>query len=433
MKVLLIYPNQPAVATQPPLGLMYIASMLRADGHQPRIIEGNAEMIKRMRYDTDFIGITCMSSMYSEIIKMRDYFHEHNPLIPLVFGGVHATILPESLLDPKYPDYVVQGEGELTMLEIVNGLSRPGILKGVPCEDLDDLPFPARDLVNKRYLKHSVSILAARGCPNNCSFCQPTLRKLFGEKVRRRSPNNVRSEMWDCHRKFGVEDFEFFDDTFTADQNWISDFCDLMDREPFKWKALSRVDMLDFEILERMKEAGLTKLSLGIESGSQEILNSYSKGTTVEQNHRVLEWCAELGIKVHGFFMIGALEETRETIEQTRQFIRDHKFDTIFVTITTPTPCTRLYDRVLKEGRLKVPWDQFNLLGSLTTTGKRGSADELVPMRLYHLTAEEVIKARNLILQEFYLKRARNPLYLLRFIKNNSLNYTLEAAKNVFH
>lgn len=433
MKVLLIYPTFPAIATQPPLGLMYIASMLRADGHQIKIIEGNAETIKRARIDTDIIGITCMTSMYSEIIKMRDHFHLHQPDIPLVFGGVHATILPESLLDPKYPDYVVQGEGELTMLEIVNGLSRPGILQGFPCEDLDDLPFPARDLVNKRYLKHSVSILAARGCPFYCSFCQPTLRRVFGEKVRRRSPHNVRSEMWNCYQRFRVEDFEFFDDTFTADKNWIYDFCDLLDHFFFKWRALSRVDMLDFEILERMKEAGLTKLSLGIESGSQEILNSYSKGTTVEQNDRVLKWCAELGIKVHGFFMIGALEETKETIEQTRRFIRDHKFDTIFVTITTPTPCTRLYDRALKEGRLKVPWQKFNLLGSLTTTGKRGSADELVPMKLYHLTAEEVLKARNRILQEFYLKKARHPLYLLRFIRNNSLNYTREAAKNVFH
>jgi anaerobic magnesium-protoporphyrin IX monomethyl ester cyclase len=437
MKVLLVYPNQPAVATQPPLGLMYIASMLRFDGHQVQIIEGNAESIQAQYlaglYDPDYIGITCMSSMYSEIIKMRDFFHNKAPLISLIFGGVHATILPESLLDPRYPDYVVQGEGELTILEIVNGLSRPGILQGQSPEPLDDLPFPARDLVDKRYLKHSVSILAARGCPFNCSFCQPTLRKVFGEKVRRRSPNNVRSEMWNCYQRFRVEDFEFFDDTFTADKNWVYDFCDLLDHFFFKWKALSRVDMLDFEILERMKEAGLTKLSLGIESGSQEILNSYSKGTTVEQNDRVLKWCEELGIKVHGFFMIGALEETEKSIKQTRQFIRDHKFDTIFVTITTPTPCTRLYDRAEKEGRLKVPWDQFNLLGSLTTTGKRGSPDQLVPMKLYNLSAQHILDARNKILKEFYLRKTRNPLYLFRFIKNNGLDYTWEAAKNVFN
>jgi len=438
MKVLLVYPNLPAVATQPPLGLMYIASYLRAHGHEPRIIEGNAETIRRARYDVDAIGITCMSSMYQEIIKMRDHFHFHQPDIPLIFGGVHATILPESLLceDESFNDCVVQGEGEISMLSILEG-ELPGksdqIIQGQTIQNLDSLPFPARDLVKEKYLKHSVSMLAARGCPFNCAFCQPTLRKVFGAKVRRRSVSNVLDEMCFCSTQFHVTDFEFFDDTFTADKNWIYEFCDQNYWRLYSWKALSRVDMLDFDMLKRMKEAGLTKLSLGIESGSQEILNSYQKGISVEQAHQALEWCEQLGIKVHGFFMIGALEETKETIEETRSFIRAHKFDTIFITVTTPTPCTQLYERALKEGRLKVPWQQFHLLGSLTTTVHAKNLDQVVPMKLYHLAAEDVLRARYQILREFYLRKLRNPLYLWQFIRHNSLNYTWEAAKNVFH
>jgi len=191
--------------------------------------------------------------------------------------------------------------------------------------------------------------------------------------------------------------------------------------------------MLDFEMLKRMKEAGLTKLSLGIESGSQEILNSYQKGISVEQADQALEWCEQLGIKVHGFFMIGALEETDKTIMETREFIRAHKFDTIFVTVTTPTPCTQLYDRAQREGRLKVPWQEFDLLGSLTTTVHPKNIDQVVPMKLYHLEASDVLRARYQILREFYLRKLRNPLYLWQFIRHNSLNYTWEAAKNVFH
>jgi len=439
MKVLLVYPNVPAVATQAPLGLMYIASYLRAHGHEPRIIEGNAQMIQQqfqpMQPKPDFIGITCMSSMFPEILKIRDYFHNWD--IPLVFGGVHATILPESLLSENgdFNDIVVQGEGEITMLDIVNReFNIAGIyIQGEAVQNLDQLPFPARDLVNKRYLKHSVSMLAARGCRFNCSFCQPTLRKVFGFRVRRRSVENVISEMWSCSSRFHVDDFEFFDDTFTADKNWIYDFCDQMYWKLFSWKALSRVDMLDFDMLKRMKEAGLTKLSLGLESGSQEILNSYQKGISVEQAHQALEWCEQLGIKVHGFFMIGALEETKETIMETRSFIRAHKFDTIFITVTTPTPCTQLYDRAQREGRLKVPWQQFDLLGSLTTTVHAKNLDQVVPMKLYYLAAEDVLRARYQILREFYLRKLRNPLYLWQFIRHNSLNYTWEAAKNVFH
>ena len=444
-KVLLVYPNIPKVATQPPLGLMYIAQVLRAAGHMPRIIEGTAEMIRQQFERTlilnldrpDFIGITCMSSMYHEILKIRDYFHQWN--IPLIFGGVHATILPETLLcdDVHLMDYVVQGEGEKTMLKIVEGeivahKSENLIVQGERTENLNELPFPARDLVDPRYLRHSVSILASRGCPFNCSFCQPTLRKVFGERVRRRSPWNVVCEMISCKREFGIRDFEFFDDTFTSDKNWVYEFCDLVEPLPFTWKALSRVDMLDPHLLAYMKMAGLSKLSLGIESGSQEILNSYSKGVTVEQSHNVLEWCKDLGIKVHGFFMIGALDETQETIQKTKEFIRQHEFDTIFVTVTTPTPCTRLYDQAVKEGRLKVDWKDFDLLGSLTQLVHPKTVDQAVPMKLNYLKSQDVLKARYELLRSFYLRKIRNPLYLWNFIRKNGLHYAWEGAMNVF-
>lgn len=442
MKVLLIYPTVPAVATQPPLGLMYIASFLRAHGHQPTIIEGNAETIKRARYDMDCVGITCMTSMYHEILKMRDHFHLYQPDIPLVFGGVHATILPRSLLsDELFHDYVVVGEGERAMLSIINGQTRGNfntIIQGDPVQNLDELPFPARNLVNKRYLKHSVSIVASRGCPFNCVFCQPTLRKMFGSKTRRRTVANVISEIQECEVCFNVRDFEFFDDTFTSDKTWVYAFCELMEhiqkaRARYTWKCLSRVDMLDYDLLKRMKVAGLTKLSLGIESGSQEILNSYRKGITVDQAHQALEWCEELGIKVHGFFMIGALEETSGTIMETRKFIRAHKFDTIFVTVTTPTPCTDLYSRAEKEEALRVPWEQFDLLGSLTTTMKPRRPEETVPLIGYYLEPRQILKARYEILREFYMRKLRNPLYLWQFIRNNSLRYSWEAARNIFH
>jgi anaerobic magnesium-protoporphyrin IX monomethyl ester cyclase len=443
LRVDLIYPNIPAVATQPPLGLMYIAQKLRVAGHVPRILEGTAETIIRKIWEetpasesADYYGITCMSSMYHEILKIRDFIHEFD--VPLIFGGVHATILPETLLSREsehYRDYVVQGEGEETMLKIVNGeipTTQDLILQGERIQDLNTLPFPARDLVDPRYMKHPISMLASRGCPFNCTFCQPTLRKLFGETIRRRNPYNVKCEMDSVWREFGARDFEFYDDTFTSDKNWVYEFCDELNPGEYSWRALTRVDMLDRDLLARMKAAGLIRLSLGIESGSQQILNSYQKGISVEQSHNALELCKKLGIKVHGFFMIGAIDETHETIQKTKDFIENHEFETIFVTVTTPTPCTHLYKKASMEGRLSVDWKDFDLLGSLTTTVHPKTVDQAVPMKLNHLSPREILKARYEILRSFYLKKLRNPLYLWKFIRSNSLDYTWEAAKNVF-
>lgn len=438
-KVLLIYPTEPVIATKPPLGLMYIAAALRARGHQPMIIEGNARAIiqqfhARQEYqDVDFIGFTGMTSMYKEILKMRDYFHSVD--IPLIFGGVHATILPETLLtqDEHLVDYVVTGEGEITMAKIVEGkiqASHDLILQGETTQNLDELPFPARDLVKAQYHNHSISMLASRGCPFNCSFCQPTLRKIFGTKVRRRSAVNVILEMLDCELEFGVREFEFFDDTFTADKEWVYDFCDKLRARNYTWKAISRVDMLDYDLLKTMKEAGLGKISLGLESGSQQILNSYSKGTTVQQNYAAVEMCRKLGIKVHGFFMLGALDETRESMEQTKQLARAPGIDSLFVAITTPMPETRLYEQAKQQGRLQVDWKEFDILGNLTTTGSQAENNP-VPMKLKHLTPVDVINARKQILREFYFRKMRNPIYLFKYLQEHGLGYTWDAGKKL--
>lgn len=444
MKVLLVYPNNPQVATQPPLGLMYIASVLKEHGHTPKIIEGDFEAVKRQFENLsiadfpDFIGITCMTSQYHEIVKMRDYFHQWD--IPLIYGGPHATILPNSLLTKKehFIDFVVVGEGEKTVLKIMDDLYNnrvqpleDQIVQGEVIENLDSLPFPSRDLVDKRYLRHSVSILASRGCPFNCSFCQPTLRKIFGNKVRRRSVANVIAEIKECKEKFGIRDFEFFDDTFTSDKEWVYTFCDYIEHCNVRWRVLSRVDMLDFNLLKRMKETGLKKLSLGIETGNQQILNSYSKGTTVEQNHQVLEWCKKLDIKVHGFFMVGALDETLETIQETWHFIKEHEFDTIFVTVTMPMPCTRLYEEAEKLGKLNGDWRNFDYLANMTTTGGHSNPKTSIPMKLDGLSSEEIVEARYNLLRSFYMRKIKNPIYLLQFIWQNGWRYTWSATKNI--
>jgi len=434
MKVLLVYPTNEKVNTKPSLGLMSIASILRDAGHQVKILEGDHKTVLgqwlKKSFFPDFIGFTCMTSMYKEIVLMRDYFHQWN--IPLVFGGPHATVLPESLLNNPH-DFVVVGEGEQIILKIVNDEVNPGIIQGILTQNLDILPFPSRDLVNPKYFRHSASLMASRGCPFNCSFCQPTLRKMFGKKTRRRTPWNVLEEICEVHQKYRVKTFEFFDDTFTADQNFVYDFCDLLmlGKTKVNWEILTRVDMLDHDLLKMMKTAGLKVIRLGIESGSQEILNSYSKGVTVEQSGEAMNLCNKLGIKVHGFFMLGAIDETKGSIQETKHFIENHEFDTIFIAVTTPMPGTRLYEQAKKEDCLLTDWRNVDYLGSLCTTVSPLNYDDTVVMKLKYLSNHEILDAKYDILKNFYLRKARNPAYLFSFIRKNSLGYTLKAIKNV--
>lgn len=430
MKVLLVYPTDKNLSTEPSLGLMYLASVLREAGHEPRIIEGDSEAIKNEK-KPDAVGITCMTSMYREIVKMRDYFHKWD--VPLIFGGPHATVLPESLLaDGNFKDYVVVGEGEKTLLKILDGKLEAGIVQGELTQDLDSLPFPARDLIPKKYLRHhKTTILASRGCPNNCSFCQPTLRKLFGTKIRRRSIDNLMQEIDECGERFGIRHFEFFDDTFTSDRGWTLDFASAMKQRKGTFEMLTRVDTVDFELLKSLKEAGLTRIALGVETGSQSILNSYCKGIKVEQSREAMKMCNALGLRVHGYFMLGALDETQETIRETKEFIKQSNFDTIFVTVTTPMPGTRLYEQASKEGRLLVGWQDVDLLGSLFRLASPKDRGSTVAMKLKHLSNDDILDARYSIMKSFYLRKVRNPIYLVNFIRQKGLGYVWKAAKNI--
>lgn len=416
---------------------MYIASVLRQAGHDPRIVEGTFENVIQqfnqlpLEWQPDFIGITCMTSQYHEIIEIRDYFHQLS--IPFIFGGPHATVLPESLLTKEAPyDFVIQGEGEKTILKVIEGNVPAGVIQGERIESLDSLPFPARDLVPAHYFRNGrTSILASRGCPFNCAFCQPTLRKIFGEKIRRRNPSSIAREMTECNLQFGLDTFEFFDDTFTSDKDWVYDLCNQIQFLHFNLEILTRVDMLDWDLLKRMKDVGLKRISLGIETGSQEILNSYGKGTTIKQNLEAVKMCNHLGIKVHGFFMVGALTETRQTIEETKRFLKQVDFETIFVTVTMPLPGTRLYDAAKAEQRLWLDWDQIDYLGSLTTTTKPSDIYRNCPMILKHLDGSDILNARYEILRSFYWQKVHDPFYLWHFIRQNGLAYTWHAAKHI--
>lgn len=456
--MLLVNPTKERLFEQPSLGLLYIGAALKKAGHSVEYLEGSGKQLEMQIYwrmiwkefNPDVIGFTVMSPMFNEVKNLAQLIHyewatkgliEPRPVI--VAGGAHTTLMPETLLEAGV-DYCILGEGEDTIVDLLNHLHDPHRVRGIawqppwnageqlieytekrePLLDLDVLPFPARELLPRKYFKrHSTSILASRGCPYNCSYCQPTLRRLFGSTVRRRSVINVLEEMNQIYHDHGVTHFEFFDDTFTANKKWVVCFCHALQdmvvpegKKRITWEILTRVNAIDEDLLRIMKAAGLTRITFGVESGSQEILDYYRKGTTKEQTRSAFSMCHSLEIHTHALFMLGAPIETLETIAATEKLIKEIKPSSIFISITTPLPYTGLWDECMKNQTMTLDWSKINYYHKPS-------------IKLEHLTPDQVIQARERILRSFYL---RHPWFVVKFLRQRGWSYSRTAIGNLF-
>lgn len=382
-----------------PLGLGYIAAVLEQEGHRVEIIDMNMERIsqkelQRRVKDASIVGITGMITEYQEVLKITDAIKKVNEKMKVVLGGPLATTLPGELLQVSQADFIVIGEGERTMSSLVSALEHGSSFAGIrgiaykddgkqiiltepvmPIADLDTIPFPARRLLNmNRYLKNhfdsfglklkefgkiqSTNIITSRGCPYSCTFC---FKDMWGYKWRRRSPANIIEEMELLYQRYGINGFFFNDDTFVLDRKRIFQFCDLLQRKGLDvvWYCNGRVNLMTKELLRAMYEAGCRAIAYGIESGNQQILDSMKKNQTLEQTRSVVEWTKEARINACGYFMIGMLDETKATIEQTIAFARELELDFYGFSITTPLPGTELYNAARQRGLIPKNVDSF--------------------------------------------------------------------------
>ena len=384
MNIALIFPRTRYPSGQPPLGILYLAAYLRreTDCHVD-IIDTTFERHPMKYVETrlrerpyDLIGLSVMTSMLRAAKEISRIAKQVHPQALLIWGGPHPTVLPEETLHIPQVDAVALGEGEETLLEIVQ---RGGDLDGVAgvwykangdirrnpsrpmIQDISVLPHPARDLIDMgRYidawysltaaspLLRGTSVITSRGCPYSCTYCQPTLRHLFGRKVRRRSVEDVIAELRHLKETYNIDAFMFEDDTFVVNRKWVFSFCEAM-REAnlgLVWGCNSRADLVEEEMFRAMRDAGLVQVNLGIESGSQRILDDlYDKRITIQDVENAASIAKKLGLKVGGYFMLGAPTETEEEIETTIRFAARLPIDEAAFNITTPLPGTYLYDR----------------------------------------------------------------------------------------
>jgi len=228
---------------------------------------------------------------------------------------------------------------------------------------------------------------------------------MFGSQVRQYSPSYVVEEIKDLQNRFGVKDIYFQDDTFISNRDWVVAFCKLLIKEKLDltWACQGRTDLVDLPLLNLMKKAGCWQISFGIESGSQKVLKAINKQTTVEQNKRALEACRQAGLAVKGLFMVGSFGETRQTLQKTKEFIRENymtDFHATFYTIVPGTVAAKIWPRYGKNPQTKIP--------AIT------ASPSFVP---FGLTKKELIKTHKDLYWTFYL-RPRIIWYFLKKMGN---------------
>lgn len=295
------------------------------------------------KFKPDVIGVSVLSMTFPSAMHMIKMLKEKYPNVVIITGGVHATLCPQDLL--PISDYVITNEGENVIVDVVNGIYNRGIVKGSRISNLDLLPFPAiHKLCNvDKYRKHDLSIImSSRGCPKSCKFCNSF--DLWKCKIHRKSTTYFINEIKHLMNDYKINDFFITDDAFTCDRDWLYVFLDKVKPLNITWRCFSRVEAINDEIIDKMIEAGCRHIKVGIESGSQRILNMINKGITIDEVLRMNEILRNKKIKWSAYFIIGFPTETIEEIRETQNLIKRLCANSITVNAYTPLPKNRLSD-----------------------------------------------------------------------------------------
>ncbi|MGQ4915393.1 MAG: B12-binding domain-containing radical SAM protein [Candidatus Asgardarchaeia archaeon] len=449
MKVLLISPptitpvKEVLDIANPPLGLGYLASVVRQKGHDVKIIEAIGENLtfddikrKVLQYDPDVVGITATTAMIPDAYLVAKIAKENNPNLTVVIGGPHVTFLPEyTFHECPYIDIIVRGEGEVTFSELLDAIEKgkpfrnilgisyrdyDGSIKSTPSRPLiknvDSIPIPAFDLFNWDAYKFNGyrygTIITSRGCPFNCIFCSSSL--LFGKRYRAHAVERVMEEIKILYEKYRIREIEFLDDTFTLNRKRAREISKRIIDEGYdiSWAASSRVDTFDKETGSIMHKAGAHTIYFGLESGTQKILDLIGKGISLSKSMKAVKTAKEIGFKALGSFIIGFPQETKEDIENTIKFSKKVGVDYAQFTIATPFPGTKL-------------WYDAQAQGLLLTRNWRLYTAVNVVMKSFHLAAEQIQKLLRKAYISFYLR----PRYLLKdLFKNKGLLFRKAIA-----
>lgn len=369
----------------PPLGLCYLKGSLVAAGHQVRVVDGEASGLSLPSilslvgdYKPDIVGIQVVSPLWETAKMLASAIKERYGKTILVAGGPHITLTHvESMKEAPSFDYAVLSESEDGMRDLVDAIDGgdasdidkvAGILYRANGDirrtqprtlrpDVDNLHFPDRsDLDHSKYLfsvpgkgiRRFTTIITSRGCPYNCTFCTEPL--MYGRTTRFRSALNVVDEVQDFHDRHNINHFIFVDDTLTTRKERIMEMCSLLKERKLDitWEGWTHVNTVTPDLLVEMHDAGLRRLSFGIESGNAEVLHSLKKNSTLPRIREAYKWAKQAGIETRGSVILGLPGDTRATVQETIDFVVNLKeCDHAYFNIAMPYPGTEIRAQAL--------------------------------------------------------------------------------------
>ncbi len=390
MKVLLCYPHRDDTYRKvgfvlPPMGLGYIASVLRTNGHQVEIMDFNINNTTPDYSQYDVVGISCDTSRYKAGVQIARQVKSKGTAV--VMGGPHVSFNDDEALGTGLCDYVVRGEAEESFLVLVNTLEKKadvGDVKGLsflsdgevvrtpdaPPPDVKTLPRPARDLLNiKSYQwlemggRKMTSIVTSRGCPYNCSFCSSS--EFSGLKWRALEPSDIVDEIEEIINVYGFDGIAFLDDNFTMKADRVNEICErIVSRglDVYSW-CFSRADTVlkNEDMVASMARAGVRYIFMGFESRSAATLDHYKKKITPDMAKEAVKLLKGHGISTHASFIIGDINETEEMVMDTIRYAKEIAPEAVQFSILTPYPGTQLFDEV-KDRILTYDWDMYDCL-----------------------------------------------------------------------
>ena len=438
-RILLIYPPSPVLNREdrcqqptkellvipplPPTDLMYLAAVAEKTGLEAKIMDysqgGDYEKDLK-EFKPDYLLINIATPTLEHDLDAVKIAKQICPNIKTIAKGAAFLTFGLAILEEhKDLDIGILGEAEETLREILEGKSMPKIL-GIYyrddllikftgqrpfIEDLDSIPFPARHLVDNSIYRRpdnnkvQATIKVSRGCPFHCFFCLAT--PVSGAKVRRRSVQNILEEIKECVEKYNITNFLFWSDIFNLDRKWVFELCQAIIDSGLKitWSANTRADTADLEMAQKMYESGCRLVSIGVESGSQYMLDKMGKKITLDDIRNTVKIFKKAKIRIYNYFVIGLPWESEETVEDTIRFAIELDSDFISFYTATPLPGSTFYSYAREH----------NLFDKDTSFA---NAYYYPAVNTHYLSKDRIFELHKSAIRRFYLR----PFYILKML-----------------
>lgn len=451
-KIFLIYPPSPVLNREdrcqqptkellvipplPPSDLMYLAAVSEKVGLEAKIKDysqgGNLEADLK-DFQPDYLLVNVATPTLEHDLKALSIAKDILPnVITIAKGASFLTLAKDIMYKHDGLDIAIVGEAEKTLEEILVGKEKQDILgiyyranseiifTGIRpfIENLDEIPFPARHLVDNNIYRRpdnnkvQAVIKVSRGCPFHCFFCLAT--PVSGAKVRKRSIENIIAEIKECVEKYNIKNFVFWSDIFNIDREWTISLCNAICESGLKitWSANTRADTADLEMAKIMYKSGCRLVSIGVESGSQYMLDKIGKKIKLDDVRRTVKVFKKAKIRIYNYFVIGLPWETEETVEETIKFAIELNSDFISFYTATPLPGSRFFDYARENGLFDKETSFEN-------------AYYYPAVNTHNLTKERVFELHKSAIKRFYLR----PFYILKML---SKIRSLQEVKNYF-